>query len=616
MQRQHSIWVLRVLTIALAMVSVAGWSVSVEVQAKKKTRGSATAKEATAFVDDAESQLLDLWIKAERAAWVKANFITDDTEAIAAAALEELISTTASLAADSARYNGLDLSYDTERKLRLIKTSLPLVAPKDPKLATELSEISTWLDAVYGKGQYCSEARDGECLDLTKMARVLAKSRDADELLDLWTGWRTVSPPMRDRYRRFAEIANEGARELGFSDLGEQWRSGYDMSPDDFAEEIDRLWTQVRPLYEKLHCHVRAELAEQYGSDNVPLDGPIPAHLLGNMWSQSWGNIYDMVGPGESDTGYDLTALLADKGVDAREMVRYGERFFTSLGFDPLPDTFWKRSLFTKPQDRDVVCHASAWDLDYIDDLRIKMCIDITAEDFSTVHHELGHNFYQRAYNEQPPLYRNSANDGFHEGIGDTIALSVTPDYLVKIGLLDKAPPPGGDLGFLMHMALDKISFLPFGLLVDQWRWKVFSGEIAPSEYNAGWWELREKYQGIRPPVRRSEANFDPGAKYHIPGNTPYTRYFLAHILQFQFHRSLCDAAGFEGPLHRCSIYGNREAGRRLIEMLEMGSSRPWPEALEALTGSPKMDATAILDYFAPLTEWLDEQNRGRTCGW
>ncbi len=616
MLRQRMLCVFRVLTIALAMVSVVGWSASVEVQAKKKSKGSATAKEATAFVTDAESQLLDLWIEAERAAWVKANFITDDTEAIAAAALEKLISTTASLAAESARFNGVDLSYDTERKLRLIKTSLPLVAPQDPKLAAELSEISTWLDAVYGKGEYCSDARGGECLDLTKMARILAKSRDADELLDLWTGWRTVSPPMRDRYRRFAEIANEGARELGFSDLGEQWRSGYDMPPDDFAKEIDRLWNQVRPLYEKLHCHVRAELAEQYGSDNVPLDGPIPAHLLGNMWSQSWGNIYDMVGPGESDPGYDLTALLTDKGVDARQMVRYGERFFTSLGFDPLPDTFWDRSLFTKPQDRDVVCHASAWDLDYVDDLRIKMCIDITAEDFSTVHHELGHNFYQRAYNERPPLYRNSANDGFHEGIGDTVALSVTPDYLVEIGLLDKAPPPGGDLGFLMNMALDKIAFLPFGLLVDQWRWKVFSGDIAPSEYNAGWWELREKYQGIRPTVKRSEANFDPGAKYHIPGNTPYTRYFLAHILQFQFHRSLCDAAGFEGPLHRCSIYGEKEAGRRLIEMLEMGSSRPWPEALEALTGSPKMDATAILDYFAPLTKWLDEQNRGRTCGW
>jgi len=411
-------------------------------------------------------------------------------------------------------------------------------------------------------------------------------------------------------------VANEGAEELGFSDLGELWRSGYDMAPDDFAAELDRLWEQVRPLYEALHCHVRARLAEQYGESQVPLDQPIPAHLLGNMWSQSWGNIYDLVGPGESDPGYDLTQLLVRNGVDEKEMVRYGERFFTSLGFDPLPDTFWERSLFTKPNDRDVVCHASAWDLDYVDDLRIKMCIEINDEDFTTVHHELGHNFYQRAYAEQDPLYRDSANDGFHEGIGDTIALSVTPEYLVQVGLLDRAPSAKGDLGLLMRQALEKVAFLPFGLLVDQWRWKVFSGEIAPDDYNAGWWALREKYQGVRAPVTRGEDNFDPGAKYHVPANTPYTRYFLAAILQFQFHRSLCEIAGVEGPLHRCSIYGNQEAGKRLIEMLEMGSSKPWPEALEALTGRPDMDATAILDYFAPLMEWLEEQNRGRECGW
>jgi peptidyl-dipeptidase A len=417
-------------------------------------------------------------------------------------------------------------------------------------------------------------------------------------------------------YERFAELGNEGARQLGFADLGELWRSNYDMTPAEFAAEVDRLWEQVRPLYESLHCHVRAKLAETYGSDLVPADQPIPAHLLGNMWSQSWGYVYDLVGPGESDTGYDLTDLLKTNGIDEVEMVRYGERFFTSLGFEALPETFWDRSLFTKPQDREVVCHASAWDLDQVDDLRIKMCIQINDEDFTTIHHELGHNFYQRAYNEKSPLHRNSANDGFHEGIGDTIALSVTPEYLVQIGLLDKAPDPGGDLGLLMRMALEKVAFLPFGLLVDQYRWKVFSGEIPPERYNAGWWELRTKYQGIRPPVERSEADFDPGAKYHIPANTPYTRYFLAHILQFQFQRALCEIAGVEGPVHRCSIYGNEQAGERLIQMLEMGSSRPWPDALEALTGQREMDATAILDYFAPLQAWLDEQNEGRTCGW
>jgi peptidyl-dipeptidase A len=578
--------------------------------------GPATVDEAQLFVQDAETQLLDLWIAAERAAWVKANFITEDTEMLEAAAMERLMGVTAELAAESTRFGELDLPDDVRRKILLIKTSLASPAPRDKAKQAELSQITAGMEGIYGKGKYCSEARDGECLDLTAMSRILGESRDADELLDLWVGWRTISPPIRPMYERFAELGNEGARQLGFADLGELWRSNYDMTPAEFAAEVDRLWEQVRPLYEALHCHVRAKLAETYGSDLVPADQPIPAHLLGNMWSQSWGYVYDLVGPGESDAGYDLTDLLKASNVDEVEMVRYGERFFTSLGFEALPETFWERSLFTKPLDREVVCHASAWDLDQVDDLRIKMCIQINDEDFTTIHHELGHNFYQRAYNEQSPLHRNSANDGFHEGIGDTIALSVTPEYLVQIGLLDEAPDPGGDLGLLMRLALDKVAFLPFGLLVDQYRWKVFSGEIAPERYNAGWWELRTKYQGIRPPVARSEADFDPGAKYHIPANTPYTRYFLAHILQFQFQRALCEIAGVEGPLHRCSIYGNEQAGERLIQMLEMGSSRPWPDALEALTGQREMDATAILDYFAPLQAWLDEQNEGRTCGW
>ena len=388
------------------------------------------------------------------------------------------------------------------------------------------------------------------------------------------------------------------------------------MDPNAFRAELDRLWEQVRPLYESLHCYVRGELSEHYGADVVPESGPIPAHVLGNMWAQTWSNVYDLVAPEMGDAGFDLTELLQQEGVDALEMVRYGERFFTSLGFEELPDTFWERSLFTKPADREVVCHASAWDIDQVEDIRIKMCIEINAEDFSTVHHELGHNFYQRAYSKQPFLYRESANDGFHEGVGDTVALSVTPDYLVQIGLLDEAPESEADLGVLLKMALDKVAFLPFGLVVDSWRWQVFSGEASVDEYNAAWWKLRERYQGVVPPVERTEEQFDPGAKYHVPANTPYTRYFLAHILQFQFHRALCETAGYDGPLHRCSIYGQQDAGEKLIKMLEMGASRPWPDALEALSGQREMDATAILDYFAPLQSWLEEQNAGRQCGW
>ena len=574
-----------------------------------------TVEEARAFVDDAEARLLEVWIDAARAGWVQSNFITDDTTAIAASAQTLVIGATMELATEAARFDGVALPEETRRKLLLLKTSMGLAAPADPALQAELAGITTSMESTYGRGVYCPG--DGEdCLDLPQMERMFAESRDTDELLDLWTGWRTISPPLRSPYVRFTELANAGARDLGFTDLGELWRAGYDMPPDEFTVELERLWSQVRPLYESLHCHVRAKLADEYGSAVVPPDEPIPAHLLGNMWTQTWANIYDIVGPARSDPGYDLTRLLESNRVDELEMVRYGERFFSSLGFDPLPTTFWERSLFVQPVDRDVVCHASAWDLDYESDVRIKMCIGVNDEDFVTIHHELGHNYYQRAYQQQSPLHRTSANDGFHEGIGDTIALSITPEYLAEVGLLRRVPPADRDLGLLLRLALDKVAFLPFGLMVDQWRWKVFSGEIGPEEYNSGWWDLRTEYQGIRAPVPRSEADFDPGAKYHIPANTSYTRYFLAHILQFQFHRALCEVAGVEGPLHRCSIFGSLEAGARLNTMLAMGASRPWPDALEVVTGQREMDATAILDYFAPLQAWLDEQNAGRSCGW
>ncbi len=576
-----------------------------------------TAADAEAFVRDAEARLLEHWIRSERAAWVQANFITQDTEAIAAQEYGELMAVTAELAKASVRFDGLDVPYDVARKIRLIKTSLPLAAPADPQAQAELARLATEMEGMYGRGKYCPEGAPDRCMDLEQLSHVLEESRDPDELLDAWVGWRTVARPMRAMYARFVELGDRGAGELGFTDLGAMWRSGYDMPPDAFAAELDRLWGQVRPLYEALHCHVRAKLAERYGTDLVPLDAPIPAHLLGNMWAQDWSHVYDLVMPqGEAGESVDMTALLRARNVDALGMVRYGEAFFSSLGFEPLPETFWRRSLFVKPRDRDVVCHASAWDIDWKDDLRIKMCIEVDGEDFATIHHELGHNYYQRAYNRQPPLYRDGANDGFHEGIGDTLALSITPSYLAEIGLLPKVPEDRDEIGRLMRTALDKVAFLPFGLLIDQWRWKVFSGEIPPARYNGAWWDLRKEYQGIRSPVARTEADFDPGAKYHVPANTPYSRYFLAAILQFQFHKALCDAAGYEGPLDRCSIYGNAEAGRRLRAMMQMGQSRPWPDALEAIAGTRALDAEPLLEYFAPLRAWLDRQNRGRTCGW
>jgi peptidyl-dipeptidase A len=493
---------------------------------------------------------------------------------------------------------------------------MTMAGPADPKKVAEMTTIAARMAAEYGSGKYCPPGKTGDgCLDVEAVTKVLAESRDPKQLRDVWEGWHSVGTPMRNDYARFVELSNEGARDIGFKDTGDMWQSRYDMAPAAFAAELDRLWEQLRPLYLALHAHVRARLHDKYG-DEVPLDGPIPAQLLGNIWAQDWTNIYDLVAPKTGSRGVPLDTILKQRKVGALDMAHIGERFFTSLGFAPLPQTFWERSLFVKPRDREVVCHASAWDINNVDDVRIKMCIDPTAEDFTTIHHEMGHNFYQRAYSALPVILRDSANDGFHEAIGDTIALSVTPEYLIKIGLLDRAPDASGDIPLLMDRALEKLAFLPFGLIIDQWRWGVFSGAIKPADYNRAWWNLRERYQGVRAPSTRGEEFFDPRAKYHVPANTPSARYFLAADLQFQFHRALAKDAGCTLPLHRCSIYGNAEAGKRLQQALAMGASRPWPDVLEVLTGQRQMDASAMAEYFAPLKAWLDEQNQGRKVGW
>ena len=580
------------------------------------TDNTPTAADAKKFIDVVNETLLKLNVEGSQAGWVSENFITDDTSSLNARANQRLIDKTAQYAKDAVRFDHTDVPADIRRELNLLKLSLVMATPSDPKEGEELTKIAADMDGEYGKGKWCEDPKKPDtCLDINKITDTMRESRDEKKLRQVWEGWHTISPPMRKQYTRFVELSNKGAKELGFPDTGAMWRAKYDMPPDAFAKEVDRLWDQVRPLYLKLHAYVRMKLRQQYG-DIVPEKGPIPAHLLGNIWAQDWTNIYPLVAPANADPGYDLTKILMNRKITPNEMVKDGERFYTSLGFAPLPGTFWERSLFTKPRDRDVVCHASAWDIDYVEDVRIKMCIQPTDEDFKTIHHELGHNFYQRAYKDLPLMFRDSANDGFHEAIGDTIALSVTPEYLVKIGLLDKAPDASRDIGLLLNKALEKIAFLPFGLLIDQWRWKVFSGEVKPEEYNKAWWDLRLKYQGIAPPTARGEEFFDPGAKYHIPSNTPYTRYFMAFILQFQFHRALSQAAGCTTAIHRCSIYESKEAGKRLNTMLSMGLSKPWPEALDAIAGTKQMDATAILDYFKPLDAWLDEQIKGQPVGW
>ncbi|HEY0324994.1 MAG TPA: M2 family metallopeptidase [Allosphingosinicella sp.] len=586
--------------------------------AQEAPAAAPTVADAETFVAMAERELSELSVIGARAAWVNATYITPDTDALATHFGTLDTELRVRLANEAARYaNVPGLSYDTQRKLNILRTGLVLPAPTTEGSAAELNRLSTDLQSQYGRGR---GTMNGESLPGNEIEARMGTVRNPAHLQEMWTTWNNnVGAPMRDEYQRLVEISNSGARELGFDDTGAMWRSKYDMTPAEFEQLTERLWNEVRPLYEALHCFARAGLNRQYGDQVQPETGPIRADLLGNLWAQEWGNIYEVVAP-RSNTreAYDLTQLLTRANYTPERIVRQGESFFSSLGFAPLPQTFWERSMITQPRDREVQCHASAWDVDNVEDLRIKMCTRVNGDDFVTVHHELGHNYYQRAYNQQPFLYLDSANDGFHEAIGDMIALSVTPEYLVQTGLLrqNQLPSAEQDRQLLLRQALDKIAFLPFGLLVDRYRWGIFNGSITPDRYQAAWDEMRLQYQGIRPPVARTEQNFDAGGKYHVPASVPYTRYFLARILQFQFYKAACDQAGWTGPLHRCSFYGNREVGQRLNQMLAMGASRPWPEALQAFTGSREMSAQPMVEYFRPLLGWLEEQNRGRRCGW
>jgi peptidyl-dipeptidase A len=587
-------------------------------QARAARQAEPTAADADAFVARAEKEMYAFNLESARVQWINATYITDDTDALAATYGARGTEMAVRFALEAARFQkAAGLSPDTRRKLDMLRSAITLPAPTRAGAAATLADLTTRIGSQYGKGEGLLR---GQPISGSDIEAAMGTNRNPDELKEMWVSWHdAVGAPMRGDYQRIVGIANDGAKELGFRDVGSMWRSNYDMPPEEFARLTDRLWDEVKPLYLALHTYVRAQLNKKYGADVQPAAGPIRADLLGNMWAQEWGNIYDVVAPpGAGELGYDTGALLKAQNYDWKKMVQTGEGFYSSLGLAPLPATFWQRSQFLKPADRDVQCHASAWDLDDKDDLRIKMCIKVNSDDFVTIHHELGHNYYQRAYKDQPLLYRNGANDGFHEAIGDFVALSITPDYLVQIDLLDqtKVPSADKDIGLLLREAMDKVAFLPFGLLIDKWRWGVFSGQVKPDGYQAAWDALRLQYQGVAPPVKRDESKFDPGGKYHIPNQVPYTRYFLARLLQFQFYKAACDQSGWKGSLHRCSFYGNKEVGARLNRMMEMGSSKPWPEALEAFTGTREMSGAAMVEYFAPLKAWLDEQNKGKPTGW
>ena len=553
------------------------------------------------------------------ASWISSNFITYDSQKVIADYGTRYTLKSLERSREASAFDDLSTSTENRRMLNILKSSFVMPPPLNKELATELSSITTSLEAMYGSGEHCYE--DGSCYDLEAFESIIDNSRNPEELLKAWLGWHEIGKPMKPMYMRMVDIGNQGARDLGYKGLSDLWFSKYDMPADDFLNETDRVWEEVKPLYDALHCHVRAKLNEHYGDDVVPESGPLPVHLLGNMWGQSWSNIYDLVYTEESQqNSVDVTKIIEEKGLNEIEMVEYAEDFFLSIGFEPLPDTFWERSLFVKPRDRSVVCHASAWNLDPANnDLRIKMCIQKNEEDFVTIHHELGHIFYYQAYNHLPTLFQGGANDGFHEAFGDLLTLSITPDYLTQIDFISEKEASlakEDPIGLLMKQALDGVVVVPWALMLDKWRSGVFNGEIDETNLNSSWWRLREYYQGISTSTERSEEYFDPGAKYHIPGNTPYTRYYLARIMQYQFHEALCNEIEFDGLLHECSIYGSKKAGDKIISTMALGESLPWQDAFENLTSTRQLSGKSILNYYAPLKDWLDEQNKNRTCGW
>ena len=580
---------------------------------------SKTAEDLEKFLASVEEENLTEGPTVSSAYWISSNFITYDSQKIVADYSKRYTLKSLETSRNASSFNGLETTQSNRRQLDLLKGSFVMPPPFDDALAGELSEISTKLEAMYGSGKHCYE--DGVCLDLEAFENILDSSRDSDELLKAWTGWHEIGKPMKPMYLRMVDIGNQGSKDLGFDGLSDLWFSKYDMPSETFLKETDRVWEEVKPLYEALHCHVRSKLNEEYGDEIIPIDGPLPVHVLGNMWGQSWSNIYDLVyDKKESNVAINVTQIINDKNIDEKEMVKYAEDFFLSMGFEPLPETFWERSLFIKPEDRSVVCHASAWNLDSANnDLRIKMCIEKNEEDFITIHHELGHIFYYQAYNHLPTLFQGGANDGFHEAFGDLLTLSITPDYLKNIGFIssEEANKAKEDpIGLLMKQALEGVVVIPWALTLDKWRSSVFNGEIDANSLNSSWWDMRESYQGITSPVERSEDYFDPGAKYHIPANTPYTRYYLARIMQYQFHEALCSAIGFDGPLHECSIYGDEEAGKKIISTMAMGQSLPWQDAFENLTGLRDLSGSSVMNYYKPLKDWLDKQNENRMCGW
>lgn len=468
----------------------------------------------------------------------------------------------------------------------------------------------------YSTGKVCKGDDSDDCLPFDPdLETLMATSRNCSVLYWAWYGWResVANQQARDDFAEYVSLLNEGSRTQGWADTGDKWRQTLYMR-DDLKEETARLYAEIKPLFLSLHAYVRRKLYEYYGSDYVNLNGPIPSHLLGNMHPRAWTNIMDIVTPYPSKKRIDVTELIKAKNYTGLAMAKLADDFFKSLGMIPVNPRFFRDSMFEKPDDgRQVVCYPVAFDFYNKEDFRIKMCTDPSFEDFIILHHEMGHIQYFMQYKDLPLVFRNSPNPGFHEGIGDTIVLStVTNKHLHTIGLLEELPEEDNEtsINFLMQMALDNVAFMPFGYLIDLYRWKVFDGSIPPEKLNEEWWRMRRDLEGLIPPVSRNENNLDAVSYFHIAYDVPHIRYFVSRILTFQFHEALCNESGHTGPLHECDIYGSKAAGDLFSEFLSQGAKYPWDDTLEIITGQRVMSASSFLKYFQPLNDWLVKQNR------
>ncbi|NXG01256.1 ACE2 enzyme, partial [Sakesphorus luctuosus] len=500
-----------------------------------------------------------------------------------------------------------------------------LSSEKYNRLGTVLSTMST----IYSTGTVCKINDPSECLVLEPgLDAIMADSTDYNERLWAWEGWRAdVGRMMRPLYEEYVELENEVAKLNNYSDYGDYWRANYEAkfpkdyeySRDQLIEDVEKTFEQIKPLYQQLHAYVRHHLERVYGPKLISSTGCLPAHLLGDMWGRFWTNLYALTVPYPAKPNIDVTSAMVQKGWNAIKIFEAAEAFFTSIGLYNMTDGFWRNSMLTEPTDgRKVVCHPTAWDLGK-NDYRIKMCTKVTMDDFLTAHHEMGHIEYDMAYSAQPYLLRSGANEGFHEAVGEIMSLSAaTPEHLKSLGLLEPTfqEDEETEINFLLKQALTIVGTMPFTYMLEKWRWMVFRGEITKQEWTKRWWEMKREIVGVVEPVPHDETYCDPAALFHVANDYSFIRYYTRTIYQFQFQEALCKAANHTGPLHKCDITNSTAAGERLRQLLALGRSKPWTEALQNVTGEKYMNATPLLHYFEPLYEWLKKNNSGRFIGW